>query len=147
MLKLYLEDFTNMRRLVPALLILSVTFMGCKAKEAFDKASAAHDLEKRGTMDVLKEASKDKYTPPKDGRLTDSQVQMYLKVREHEQVIAQAAREKLQRQGEAVKKAGGEKSIAGMVEGFKSINTVGEFLTADIRTARDLGYNTAEYQW
>ena len=34
-----------------------------------------------------------------------------------------------------------------MVEGFKSINTVGEFLTADIRAAKDLGYNTAEYQW
>jgi hypothetical protein len=136
-----------MRRFLPALLILSVAFPGCKAKEAFDKASAARDLEKRGTADVLKEASKDKYTSPSDGKLTDAQVQMYLKVREHEKVIAQAAREKLQKQGEEVKKAGGEKSITGMVEGFKAMNTVGEFLTADIRAAKDLGYNTAEYQW
>ncbi len=135
-----------MRRILPVLLILSVTLLGCKAKEAFDKASAANDLDKRGTMDVLEEASKDRYTPPKDGRLTDSQIQMYLKVREHEKVIAQAAKEKLQKQSEEIKKAG-EKSISGMVEGFKSLNTVGEFVTADIRAAKDLGYNTAEYQW
>lgn len=136
-----------MRLILPALLTLSVAFMGCKAKEAFDKASVAHDLEKRGTMDVLKEASKDKYTAPKDGRLTDSQIQMYLKVRDHEKMIAQAAKQKLQKQGEEVQKAGGEKSVAGMVEGLKSLNTFGELITADIRAAKDLGYNTAEYQW
>jgi hypothetical protein len=97
-------------------------------------------------MDVLKEASNDKYDAPKDGKLTDGQVQMYLKVRDHEKVIAQAAKAKLQAQGEQVKKDG-EKSIAGMVDGLKSLNTVGEFLTADIRAAKDLGFNTAEYQW
>ena len=135
-----------MRRMLPTLLALTVVVTGCKAKEMLDQAKVARDLEKRGTVDVLKEASNDKYDAPKDGKLTDGQVQMYLKVRDHERVIAQAAKAKLQAQGEKVK-AAGDKSIAGMMEGLKSLNTVGEFLTADIRAAKDLGYNTAEYQW
>lgn len=135
-----------MRRMLPTLLVLTVAFTGCKAKEMLDQAKVAHDLDKRGTLDVLKEASNDKYDAPKDGKLTDAQVQMYLKVRDHEKVIAQAAKEKLKAQGEKVK-AAGDKSVAGMMEGLKSLNTVGEFLTADIRAAKDLGFNTAEYQW
>jgi hypothetical protein len=135
-----------MRRMLPAFLALTVIVSGCKAKEVLDRASAARDLDKRGTIDVLKEASNDKYTAPQDGKLSEGQVQMYLKVRDHERVIAQAAKDKLKAQGEKVK-ASGEKSIAGMMEGLKSLNTVGEFLTADIRAAKDLGFNTAEYQW
>jgi hypothetical protein len=135
-----------MRRMLPALLALTVVITGCKAKELLDQAKVAKDLDKRGTVDVLKEAANDKYDAPQDGKLTEAQVQMYLKVRDHERVIAQAAKEKLKAQSEKVK-ASGEKSIAGMMEGLKSLNTVGEFLTADIRAAKDLGFNTAEYQW
>jgi len=136
-----------MRRMLPALLTLSVVLMGCKAKEMLDKSNVARDLDNRGTVDVLKEASKDKYDAPKDGKLTDGQVQMYLKVRDHERVIAQAAKDKLKAQGEQVKQAGGEKSIAGVMAGLKSLDTLGQFVTADIRAAKDLGFNTAEYQW
>jgi chromosome segregation ATPase len=136
-----------MRRMFPVVVLsLSVVVVGCKAKEALDKVAVARDLEKRGTVDVLKEASKDQYDAPKDGKLTDAQVQMYLKVRDHERVIAQAAKEKLKEHDAAAKNAG-DKSLAGMMEGLKSINTVGEFLTADIRAAKDLGFNTAEYTW
>lgn len=135
-----------MRRVLPAVLALSFVFGGCKAKEILDQASVARDLEKRGTLDVLKEASNDNYTPPADGKLTEAQVQMYLKVREHEKVIAQAAKAKLVAQDAKVKQAG-DKSLAGMMEGLKGLNTVGEFLTADIRAAKDLHFNTAEYQW
>jgi hypothetical protein len=135
-----------MRRMLPTLLVLTVALTGCKAKEMLDQAKVARDLDKRGTIDVLKEASNDKYDAPQDGKLTEAQVQMYLKVRDHEKVIAQAAKEKLKAQSEKVK-AAGDKSVAGMMEGLKSLNTVGEFLTADIRAAKDLGFNTAEYQW
>ena len=135
-----------MRRILPAVLCAAVALAGCRAKEAMDKAAVKNDLEKRGTMDLMKETANDKYTAPKDGHLTDAQVQMYLKVREHEKVIAQAAKEEAQKHAKAADKAG-DKSIAGMMEGFKTMSAAAEMLTADIRAAKDLHYNTAEYQW
>jgi hypothetical protein len=71
---------------------------------------------------------------------------MYLKVRDHEKAIAQVAKKEAQAHADAAKKAG-EKSIAGMMEGFKTIGSAAEMLTADIRAAKDLGYNTQEYLW
>lgn len=135
-----------MRRIIPAVLALSVVLIGCKAKELVDKASIAGDLKKRGTIDLMKEVSEDKYTPPADGKLTDAQVQMYLKVREHEKAIAQVAKQELQKHSEEAKKAG-DKSIGSMMEGLKGLNALGEFATADIRAAKDLKYNTQEYLW
>lgn len=135
-----------MRRTLSVVLVLSTVFAGCRAKEAFDKARISQDLDKRGTMDLMKDVSKDKYHPPSDGKLTDSQIQMYLKVREHEKDIAQVARKEAQAHADAAKQAG-EKSIAGMMEGFKTIGSAADILTADIRAAKDLGYNTQEYLW
>jgi hypothetical protein len=119
---------------------------GCKAKEAFDKAKISQDLDKHGTMDLMKDVSKDKYDAPADGKLTDAQMQMYLKVREHEKVIAQVAKKEAQAHADAANKAG-DKSIAGMIEGFKTMGSAADMLTADIRAAKELGYNTQEYLW
>ena len=135
-----------MRRILPALLCLAVVLAGCRAKEAMDKASVAHDLQKRGTTDLMKEIANDKYDAPKDGHLTDGQIQMYLKVREHEKVIAQVAKAEAQKHADAAK-AAGDKSIGGMIEGFKTMSAAAEMFTADLRAAKDLHYNTAEYQW
>ena len=136
-----------MRRITPVVLTFAVAFAGCKAKEAIEQAKIASELAKSGsTTKLLNQASEDKYEAPKDGKLTDSQVQMYLKVREREKLIAQEAKKQLQQHADDAKKAG-DKSLAGVVEGFKGLGSVADFLTADIRAAKDLGYNTAEYQW
>lgn len=135
-----------MRRILPAVLCVAVALAGCRAKEAMDKAAVAHDLEKRGTTDLMKQIADDKYDAPKDGHLTDAQVQMYLKVRDHEKVIAQTAKAEAQKHADAAKKAG-DKSLSGMMEGFKTMGAAAEMLTADLRAAHDLHYNTAEYQW
>lgn len=135
-----------MRRILLAALAVSVLLAGCKAKEAMDKASIQSDLQKRGTTDLMKQIANDKYDPPKDGKLTDGQVQMYLKVRDHERQIAQVARAEAQKHADAAKKDG-EHSISGMMEGFKTLSAAAEMVTADLRAAKDLGYNTAEYQW
>src|SRR5438270_6967922 len=71
---------------------------------------------------------------------------MYLKGRDHEKQIAQVAKQQLQEHAEAAKKAG-EHSVSGMIEGFKGIGSVTDFVTADIRAAKDLGFNTQEYLW
>jgi chromosome segregation ATPase len=111
-----------------------------------DKAAIAHDLNNHGIMDLAKDVSKDKYTPPADGKLSDAQVQMYLKVREHEKQIAQVAKDQLKQHADEAKKDG-EKSVAGMMEGLKAMGSATDFLTADIRAAKDLHYNTQEYLW
>jgi len=135
-----------MRRTLTAVLTLSLVFAGCKLKEAVDKASISKDLDKRGTMDLMKEVANDKYDPPKDGKLTDAQVQMYLKVREKEKAIAQVARKEAQEHAKAAD-AAGQKSIGGFIEGLKTMGSAADMFTADIRAAKDLGYNTQEYLW
>jgi hypothetical protein len=135
-----------MRRTLTAVLCLTFVFAGCKAKELATKASISADLQKRGTTDLMKEVANDEYTAPQDGRLTEAQVQMYLKVREHEKTIAKVAKEEMKQHAEDAKKKG-DKSIAGMMDGFKALGSAADFVTADIRAAKDLGYNSQEYIW
>jgi hypothetical protein len=126
-----------MRRTLYATVALCVLLTGCKVKELADKAKIARDLNKTGsTVDLMKNVADDKYTPPADGKLSDAQIKMYMKVREHEKQIAQVAKEQLQQHADA-----------GMVEGFKGLGSLADFATADIRAAKDLGYNTQEYLW
>lgn len=135
-----------MRRIFLAGLCLTVALAGCKVKELAERAGISRDLAKNGTTDLMKKVADDQYTAPADGKLTDSQVQMYLKVREHEKQIAQVAKQEAQQHADAAKKAG-DKSLAGLVEGFKTMGSVADLLTADLRAAKDLGYNTQEYIW
>ncbi|HEV7922282.1 MAG TPA: hypothetical protein VGR02_15965 [Thermoanaerobaculia bacterium] len=134
------------RTLSLAVCCLLFLFLGCKAKELADKAAISNDLDKRGTVDLMKEAANDKYDAPADGKLTDAQIQLYLKVREHEKKIVQVARQEARQHADAARKAG-EKSLAGMMEGLKTIGSAADMVTADIRAAKDLGYNTQEYLW
>ena len=135
-----------MRRTLLAFLCLSVVFAGCKAKEVIDQAKIASDLNKTGsTYKLMKDVSNDKYTPPADGKLTDSQVQMYLKVREHERAIAKVAAEQMQQHAKDADAA--KNSIAGVMNTFKTLSSAADFATSDIRAAKDLGYNTQEYLW
>ncbi len=126
-------------------LAVVVGLSGCKAKELADKAAIAKDLQKRGTMDLAREVANDEYTAPDDGRLTDAQIQMYLKVREHEKKIAEVAKAEMKKHAENAEKK--EKSLSGMLEGMKALGSAADFMTADIRAAKDLGYNSQEYLW
>jgi hypothetical protein len=134
-----------MRRFIPAVLALAIVLSGCKVKELAEKAKIAQDLEKHGTIDLMKDVSKDKYDPPKDGKLTEAQIQMYLKVREHEKDIAKVAKEQMEEHSKNADQA--KHSLSGVFEGIKTMQSAGEFFTADIRAAKDLGYNTQEYLW
>lgn len=134
-----------MSRSLAVLLCLSLALAGCKAKELADKAAVSEDLKERGTTDLMKEASEDQYTPPADGRLTEAQVQMYLKVREHEKKIVEVAKAEMKQHAEKAEKK--EKSLGGFMEGMKALGSAADVLTADIRAAKDLGFNSAEYTW
>lgn len=135
-----------MRRNLPLMLCLSLVLAGCKAKEVIDKAAISKDLDKRGTTELMQEVANDEYTAPADGRLTDAQVQMYLEVREHEKKIAEVAKAELRQHSQKAEKKGNN-SIGGFMEGMKALGSAADLLTADIRAAKDLGYNTQEYLW
>lgn len=135
-----------MRRILILLLCLTFALAGCKAKEAIDQADISKDLDKRGTTDLMKEIADDEYTAPEDGRLSEAQVQMYLKVREHEKKIAQVAKDEMKQHAGKAEKAG-EKSLAGLVQGLQAMGSAADLLTADLRAAKDLGYNSQEYVW
>lgn len=125
---------------------LLLTLPGCKAKKMLDEASISAGLASKGTTDLLKEAAEDEYQAPADGRLTDAQVRMYLKVREHEKQIAKVAKAEMEKHAQKAEKSG-EKSLAGVMQGFKALGSAADLFTADIRAAKDLGVNTAEYTW
>ena len=134
-----------MRRTLAVLFALSLVLAGCKAKELAQKEAISKDLQKRGTTELMQEIAKDQYTPPADGRLTEAQVQMYLKVREHEKAIAQVAKDELKQHADKADKT--KNPIAGMMQGIEALGSAADFFTADLRAAKDLGYNTQEYQW
>lgn len=131
-----------MRRIWLIILVVAALAGGCGREEK----PATRALEDKGTFDVLKEASEDKYDPPADGKLTDAQMDMHLKVKQRQAGLAKAAAEKVKEKGEEAKEAG-QKSLTGLMKGLSALGGMADFLTADIRAAQELGYNTAEYQW
>lgn len=132
-----------MRKTVVYLAIALITALGCGKESTED---IAENLKDKDAMDVVKQAAEDEYEPPEDGRLTEEQVEMYLKVREKEVEIAKVAREQFEEQASKVKEEG-EGTLSGLMEAYKGMGSAADFLTADIRAAQELGYNTAEYMW
>ena len=135
-----------MSRTLTLMLCLALALAGCGGKENATTADISQDLKERGTRDLMEEVAKDEYTPPQDGRLTEAQVQMYLKVREHEKKIAKVAKAEMEQHAKAAEKKS-ESSLGGMLEGMKALGSAADFMTADIRAAKDLGYNSQEYLW
>lgn len=135
-----------MRHSLAVVLCLSLALIGCKAKEALDAAGISRDLQKKGTTDLMKEVAEDTYDAPADGKITERQMQMYLKVREEEKKIARVAREEAKQHTEKAK-GSGERSLSGMIQGFKTLGSMADLVTADLRAAKQLGYNSQEYLW
>jgi len=134
-----------MRRSLSLVFCLSLVLIGCKAKELADKASISKSLQRRGTTDLMRDIAKDSYDAPADGRLKESQIQMYLKVREHEKQIAQVAKEEMKQHAEKADKS--KNTLAGVLQGMQAMGSAADLMTADIRAAKDLGFNTQEYLW
>jgi hypothetical protein len=109
-----------------------------------DEASIEENLARTGTLDVLEQAGEDEYEPPADGELTESQVEMYLAVQERAVKIRKVTAERLREQ-EKEREAKGEK--AGFMDAMRSLGDASDFVTAEIRAAKELGHNSAEYQW
>ncbi len=110
--------------------------------------SPEEELEDKGFLDLMKEVSDDEYDPPSDGKLTEDQVQMYLKVKEKDQELVQAAQQRLQESAQETEEAEDEgRGLTAALRGLQTLGRAGDLATLDIRAASELGYNTAEYSW
>lgn len=128
-------------------LLLAIILAGCGVKEKLSEVSIAADLANNGTLELMEKIENDEYDPPGDGRITPAQVDMYLKVREHEKKIAQLAHKQLEEKGVKLEEDKGRNSLAGMANAFSAMGTMADIATADLRAAHELGYNSAEYTW
>lgn len=101
-------------------------------------------LAETGTLDVLEQAGEDTYDPPADGELSADQVEMYLDVQERAAKIRQVTGRRLQEQQA---EAEAEEREVSFMEGLSALGEAADFATAEIRAAKELGHNSAEYQW
>jgi hypothetical protein len=124
---------------------LMALLAGCGSDGGDSEEDVAERLESKGTMELMDEAAQDAYSAPQDNLLGEAQVQMYLKVRERELRIAEVSRKQLEEQSKDADQQ--PEGIGGLVAGMEAMSSVADLMTADIRAAQELGYNTAEYQW
>jgi len=97
-----------------------VLLAGCHRAPADDEASIRKRLGQKSTAVLLQEVAKADFRPPTDGRLTEPQVESFLKVEERSRKIrAVAAKGTAPEQG----------------------------ATADLRAAQELGFNPKEMAW
>jgi len=125
-----------------AVCFLSFSLLSCKAKEAAGPASVSGDQKSPGAVAVAPEARDDQYTPPADGRLTGAQVENFIKIRQRAKVIENEARHELEIQGKKT-----EDKQSALVTVMAASGPMGNLVGADIRAAKDLGLNGAEYEW
>jgi len=130
-----------------ALLGLTVLLLGAGACGRDDEASIEERLDEKGTMDLVEEIAQDEYDPPADGELSEEQMEMYLAVQERAIKIRQVAQKRMdERTGESAE-AEGEGKQPGLFDALRAVGDLGDLVTADLRAAKELGYNAAEYQW
>jgi len=125
-----------------AVLAAALAAGGCGGGD--DEASVEDRLAETGTMDVLEKAGEAEYDPPADGELTEDQVEMYIAVQERAWKIRQVTAKKVE---EKTKDAEGQDRQVGFLDAMRSLGDVGDFVTAELRAAQELGHNPAEYQW
>jgi hypothetical protein len=136
------------RRSIPFLLIsLSFVFSACgKVKELRTLASSA----KNAVTDSAREQSTTKatsaavaaYTPPADGHLTGSQIENYIKIRQRAKQYEEAGRHDLDQR---IKD--GEGKNLGVTDVVGSYGALANVVAGEEKATKDLGYDTAEYEW
>jgi len=108
----------------------------CRQRD--DGAAIRDRMRTKDAAEVVREAAAVQYTPPADGRLTDGQVRMYLKVRERECRIREAAAFEAQR-----RRAAAAAAATATQDGDKASLAA----AADLRAAQEVKVNPKEYAW
>ena len=125
------------------LAVVALAASGCHRGD--DEASVERRLDQKGTMDVVEEAAKDEYDPPSDGELSEKQMDMYLEVETRAAKIRQVAQKRMEER--TGKDEGDEAKKPGLFDALRAVGDLGDLVTAELRAAKELGYNAAEFQW
>jgi len=89
--------------------------------------------------------SESTYQPPADGRLTDTQIDMYIAVRKHEgEMLASSAKNVAEKSQKAKESSNG---ISSSINSFEAMQAAMDFANLDFKAAKDLKYNPDEYEW
>ena len=128
-----------------AMVVLPAGFLGCKrdAPSASEK-DIQQDLDRTSAVEVLEDTAEATYEPPADGKLSDAQLKMFLAVKGREQQILEVAAKNLRQKTADAEQQGQQ---VGFVDAMKALGDLGDIMTADLRAAKELGHNSAEYQW
>ncbi len=149
------------------LAIAGMLAFGAGCRRADDRAAIQDRLRTKGSAEVVREAAAaQRYTPPANGRLTEAQVRMYLKVREREDRIREAAAQESLRRDTHADAAGqppaGERTPESPADraadraapasgsapsGADTPPADSGLAAADLRAAQELHVNPREYSW
>lgn len=111
-----------------------------------DAIESMQNIQNSEFNEVMEEAARDEYEPPANGMLTEDHIKMYIAVREHEQTLIKGEAEKV-KEKVANAKESDEESFSGFLKNMDAIQQTMSYGTLDIRAAKELKYNTAEYEW
>ena len=119
-------------------LTLVLVVFGACGRSGIDFEDEKEVRNDKSLIGIIEEASGDSYDPPSDGKITEKQIKMYLQVKKREQDLVKMS---------AQKSVSPAAKVPPFWEEMETLGDLGKLLTADIRAAQELGYNTTEYQW
>jgi len=92
---------------------------------------------------LIEKADKDRFTPPKNGLLTEKQVEMFAKFSQKVQMLQKEQNEKLKQKYERKEKEQ-DYSFSDIMNSIRDVSSVA---TLEIKIVKSNGGNWAEYQW
>ena len=125
----------------------TILFLGLLLTACGDNTSESlKNIQQSKFNQVMEKAGKETYQPPKDGRLTEEQIKMYIEVKKREADLSKTEAEKIKNKLSNADQAQ-EGTISSTLQGLDALQQIAGFATLDIRAAQELNYNSAEYQW
>ncbi len=96
--------------------------------------------------DIVESAEQDRFTPPADGRISESQMERYLDDMRKTSALRSEQEEQIKKL-ESQSKAQGEGSVADLGKMASGINALLGTATAEMEVVKTAGGNWAEHQW
>lgn len=105
------------------------------------------EMERQGRL--IEAAQADRYEPPSDGRLSESQVEAFASVARKTQALQEEYAEDMQKLNEELeaKEKAGELTPADLAKAYGSVGTVFGANNAEMEIVKTSGGNWAEYMW
>ena len=111
-----------------------------------DTVESLQNIQNSEFNELVEMTEQDQYEPPADGLLTDDHIKMYIAVKAHEKSLLKNEAEKVKEKVAKVEQSD-EESLSGIIKNLDAIQQAASYSLLDVRAAKALGYNSAEYEW